>query len=880
MQLKEQYRTAQLLELYRSNYAFNPDEHIFYTDDVKNFQKPNDFDDWEVQKLDLSAYGKKRFKELKITEANNKITLLGGKNLAPDEQATQEILSINKRGDIEILQFSLHRKVYTVPEGKTERYVYQTRLHPWHEHIASGKYDFGNATNAPFWSPELIELFEEKKEVDYLVITEGQIKARKACIDGIPTVGLTSISHFKKSGKIHGEIIEFINTCKVKKLIILWDGDCRDISLKSLESNEDISKRPNLFFQFAIKIKSLVHELVLPKKLHIYFATINSSEITDNPKGIDDLLITLDKKTVVSEFAKIGILPSQILDWYSIQNEQEIRKLRKFFHLHSEQEFYQFHAEKIRSHDFIYFGSTFKVESGKPIIQVSAKIKEYKRIGPDYFRLINDGVYDDDGEMVSSETVLVPWKVGEIQRDHGKDVTKHIERYDAFTNVASHVNYQQIVDNKWNLYNDINHEITPGEWGSIQHLLKHIFQNQYEMALDYMQLLYTKPYQKLPVLCLVSKEEGTGKSTFMQLLQMIFQNNMATVSSEDIMGSWTSHWVSKLIVGSEETFFEKKEALDKIKNLSTADSVMRSERFVNNKMIPCILKFVFCSNHEDDFIKLNSNSSRFWVIKVNPIPPSEKNTEMKSMMQREIPQFLSFLLNRELVNKKQDRMWFGLDQIITDAFKNVVTNSEPGPIKELRLKLQDSFLKWNQTKIELTAEDIRQYLGIKPEANYLNKIIRQYLNVTRKTNGSGIEIVTTYSFIVNDAADATKPREIKDKGRPFVFHRADFVPAEMEHNGIQSEIEFDYKVTEYKFRAECQTDAMKFFELLPSALNTAKIDSLDGETKFPDVIVLFECNLSLEDIRNLMREVEDSHVMLQTVALADNYTGERNYEIN
>lgn len=206
-------------------------------------------------------------------------------------------------------------------------------------------------------------------------------------------------------------------------------------------------------------------------------------------------------------------------------------------------------------------------------------------------------------------------------------------------------------------------------------MLKHIFQDQYEMALDYVQLLYTKPYQKLPVVCLVSKDEGTGKSTFIHLLQMIFQNNMALVSSDDIMGNWTSHWVSKLIVASEETMFEKKEALEKIKNLSTADWVMRSERFVSNSMIQCFLKFVFCSNHEDDFIKLNKNSSRFWVIKVKKIQGDQKNTNMKALMQEEVKHFLHFLSNRDLANPKVDRMWFGLDQIITDAWRNVVAHS-------------------------------------------------------------------------------------------------------------------------------------------------------------------------------------------------------------
>ena len=790
MQLKEHYKKPHILELLRSKYIIDPDEEVFFTHDPENFVKPTDFETWTVEKMDVQEYGKQRFKELGINDSNNIIELTGGKNVRKNERVPQEIFSINRFGDIEILQYSLKREAYTDGEKK-ERYVYQTRLHPWKEKIYDGKYDFSFAKNAPFWSPELIELYESETETDYLVITEGQFKARKACLEGIPTVGLTSISHFKKSGKIHGEIIEFIQRCKVKKLIVLWDGDCRDISLKSLDEREDISKRPKLFYNFAIKIKDLVHDIISPKKLHIYFATINSADIHNNPKGIDDLLTSIDPAVVVDEFDQIGAVPTQILEWFSIQNETAQKKLRKWFKLHYVNEFYEFHREKIREFDFVFFGSTYRVEKGLPIVQVSSKVKEYKRIGPDYFRLINNGVYDENGELVRKEPSLVPWKTGEIARDHGKEVFDHIERLDGFTNVANHTNYQQIVGNMWNLYNDVNHEIIPGEWSNIESLLHHIFQDQYEMALDYLQLLYTKPYQKLPVLCLVSKDEGTGKSTFIQLLQMIFQNNMALVSSEDIMGNWTSHWVSKLLVASEETLFEKKEALEKIKNLSTADWVMRSERFVNNSMIQCFLKFVFCSNHEDDFIKLNKNSSRFWVIKVKPVT-GEKKTNLKNLMQEEIKHFLHFLTNRELVNPKRDRMWFSLDQIITDAWRNVVSHSEPGPIKELRLKLQDYFLKWNDDKVEMTAENIRNVFGIRQEASYLNKVIREYLKVDRKRNAKGDEVVTTYKYKKEDASDATKFVEVSDKGRPYVFFKQDFVPSD-----IQTVMEFQNNPNNY-----------------------------------------------------------------------------------
>jgi hypothetical protein len=82
----------------------------------------------------------------------------------------------------------------------------------------------------------------------------------------------------------------------------------------------------------------------------------------------------------------------------------------------------------------------------------------------------------------------------------------------------------------------------------------------------------------------------------------------------------------------------------------------------------------------------------------------------------------------------------------------------------------------------------------------------------------------------------------------------------------------------YSFRAECQRDV----DQLSYALTSAGIYSSVQSTRdagFPDVEVELEANATLETIRNVMRDVEDGHVMVQTLRacpLAKN-TLERNY---
>lgn len=79
----------------------------------------------------------------------------------------------------------------------------------------------------------------------------------------------------------------------------------------------------------------------------------------------------------------------------------------------------------------------------------------------------------------------------------------------------------------------------------------------------------------------------------------------------------------------------------------------------------------------------------------------------------------------------------------------------------------------------------------------------------------------------------------------------------------------------YKFRAECRYDVDRFLKLL--SVNKIVISS--NENGFPDVEVQIESDISLDQLRNIMRNVANGHVMVQTINHASEYTGERNYHL-
>jgi len=83
-------------------------------------------------------------------------------------------------------------------------------------------------------------------------------------------------------------------------------------------------------------------------------------------------------------------------------------------------------------------------------------------------------------------------------------------------------------------------------------------------------------------------------------------------------------------------------------------------------------------------------------------------------------------------------------------------------------------------------------------------------------------------------------------------------------------------MTDYKFRAECFLDVVNLLtELL-------KIDGIvignvqiSPDTTLPDCEVSLQCSLSLDELKAITHNVDDGHVMRETMQTADCYTGER-----
>ena len=139
------------------------------------------------------------------------------------------------------------------------------------------------------------------------------------------------------------------------------------------------------------------------------------------------------------------------------------------------------------------------------------------RIGTTYYKVASQP--QPDGSTV---TKRLKWDIQAIKLDYGKDYLKSIPCYNGFCTVPIHKDYQREINGFYNLYEPISHIPSDGNWEKVRELISHIFGEQYDLGLDYIQLLYLYPTQKLPILLLVSEERNTGKTTFLNFLKAIF----------------------------------------------------------------------------------------------------------------------------------------------------------------------------------------------------------------------------------------------------------------------------------------------------------------------------------------------------------------------
>ncbi len=692
----------------------------------------------------------------------------------PDSEAVQDA-----DDDIIINYLNLEGGQLQYLKGRWKKEVpYRVRRYKNPREMDDGrtiKYQNPSGTKSEvFLTPKLVYKYQNSTPIETLFLVEGQFKTAKADLHGLDIIGINGVESFlEERVRIKDTVRAVIDRCEVKRLVILMDADARVIKPDPDKPDKDLAERLQTFYRSAYKFRSAI----LPLGLEATLAIIHEDHFPEG-KGIDDLMCKHPDQ--------IEAIKEQLLEPHNPEGElirtldlkdMNQYKLKEYFCLDRVENFYQTYRKQLGTNPFTWRKWRYEWDSEKEAVRRSVDPScPYAFIGTSVFMR----QYQPWPDGVVRER-LVKWQVDAIKRDHNSKYLAAVPRYLGFTCVPDNQHtYQREIKGFYNRYEPCAHQ--PEEEGgakSTLKFLKHIFGDHYQLALDYLQILYTKPAQRLPILALVSEERKTGKSTFLKWLKAVYPQQMGIYQNYQIKSRFNEDWQGKLIIAVDEASLQLDyEAAEAYKYLNFASSIYVEGKGTARDEIPFFAKFILVSNHERDFLPIDAAEDRFWVIKVKPFKGKE-DVSLEKKIQEEIPAFLQYLSERELTTKEQTRMWFTPQQIQTDALLAAKAKSRPALERELHEYIRDQLLNFlpdiygtlQEKSIKFTRDDIISRLlsgGTRAGRDDITDILRERWKM------SPSKPLAYQIFYFSGSETLTQ----KNKGRYYEFKAEDFLSQE------------------------------------------------------------------------------------------------------
>ncbi|MEO5158471.1 primase-helicase family protein [Bacteroides ovatus] len=388
--------------------------------------------------------------------------------------------------------------------------------------------------------------------------------------------------------------------------------------------------------------------------------------------------------------------------------------------------------------------------------------EEFIRVGTTLYKLVNQPRLN--GSYVKKRIV---WNNETLRQDYGKHYLATVPKYDGFCTVPDHVNYRPIVDKFLNLYEPIDHKPMEGDFPSIRSLVKHIFGEQYELGMDYLQLLYLQPIQKLPILLLVSEERNTGKSTFLNFLKALFQNHVTFNTNEDFRSQFNSDWSGKLLIVVDEVLLSRREDSERLKNLSTTLSYKVEAKGKDRDEIAFFAKFVLCSNNEYLPVIIDAGETRYWVRKIDRLQSDD--TDFLQKLKAEIPAFLYHLQHRQLSTEKESRMWFAPSLLHTEALRKIIRSNRNRLEIEMCELILDIMASTGIDTFSFCCNDMLTLLAnsyVKAEMYQVRKVLQECWKLTPAHN------TLTYTTYQVDYNRKCRYSPLRRTGRYYTVTRA------------------------------------------------------------------------------------------------------------
>lgn len=628
----------------------------------------------------------------------------------------------------------------------------------------------------PFLTPGVIRAWVDGKKIKTLFLIEGEFKAFKGWMakeqserkEEIEFVGLPGIHGFyggdlNHKKEIHEVLQQIILDCKVEQIALVTDADTLTVNYKE---GKDLYIRPKSFanavknFRNSLKLLINNQEAELSR---VYFLHLKT-KLMDKAKGLDDLIQAIPAKSneIIEDLCRFDFALTyfdglQLLD-------EEMAKVDKYFGTDGKENFYTLYKEFIGARPFVY--KKIKYEWGDNELKYvkSEEADLFMRVGIDWLKKVKT-----PNHRGLLEERVQRWSVAEIKRDYPKYIAdqlinKDIPRYDAFfiEPCFDLKEYKRVLHNCYNLMEPLMWDPKPGRFDQTIKFLKHIFggdasitwdeknqcyqeenikADQFSIALDYLTILHQHPKQKTFVPCLVSKEQGTGKTTFLEWLCTVYNGNGTILDNERFKMNFNGHYASKFIIGLDEGFLdvEKKAERERLKKMVTSKTMFLEMKGVDVKEIPYYGHLIICSNDADSLMKMEEEDTRWFVVKVDPIDKQDKDPDYEKKLMDEIPHYLHYIQNRKIFHPKEDRLWFSPKDFETDQMRKIIQVTKARLDAVVENWIKDIFLTYKVDELRINRKTMLRQLNNPEVSKYKidEKELKYFLEEKRKMKYQG-----------------------------------------------------------------------------------------------------------------------------------------------
>lgn len=396
-----------------------------------------------------------------------------------------------------------------------------------------------------------------------IIITEGELKAAKACERGFPTIGLGGVWNFMGNAACTGFLPELeLIPWPRRKVLIIYDSDAR--------TKPDVIKALN----------ALAHELELRGALPF---TVMLPELTGEQKcGLDDYFIANPDPAAFKDFIR--------------SNEQSLTLAQPLWEMNEQMAFV---------HDP---GLVVNVKTGQFMNTQSFLTSTGNR-------LVTERKLNDDGTISMKSKPLPPaWMKWPLRREHGK-ITYLPGQQTTPEEFNTWAGWKSAP-----VKGDVSKFLA-----LIDHIFSTATKDDKTWFLRWLAYPIQNPGAKLYTAAVLhGAKKGTGKSFIGYCMREIYGTNWTEIKQDDLESTFNEWSVNKqFILGDDVTGNEARSFADKLKHLITRKENRINRKFLPTYVVPDCVNYLFTSQQPDAFF-LEDGDRRFFVHEVtcDPLSPA------------------------------------------------------------------------------------------------------------------------------------------------------------------------------------------------------------------------------------------------------------------